>query len=270
MPSNQHRINRRKVLQAGTFGAAGVSLTDLLAADSEDSRSGPPPRADACILIFLNGGPSHLDMWDMKPDAPASIRGEFSSIATSLPGYRMGEHLPRLAMHAHQSTIVRSMHHGVNNAHAAAVYAATDYPTPGSVLSMLRPPDRNAVSHVCLPYITREGAKGPPQPGFSAGFLGSQRDPLFVLKDPNAADFGIPELTLQNGVSAARLNSRRGLARRLDRRLAKESLPREMTGLQARANDLLTSTQAQAAFRIADEPDSVRDSYGRNIYGQSL
>ena len=282
---NLHRISRRKMLQVGTFGTLGVSLTELLAADDENSLPGPPPAADACVLIFLNGGPSHLDMWDMKPEAPAAIRGEFSSIETSLAGYRMGEHLPRLAMHAHRSTVVRSMHHGVNNAHAAAVYAAitghdrgeigggarpTDYPTPGSVLSMIRPPDRNAVSHVCLPYITKEGAKGPPQPGFFAGFLGSQRDPLFVLKDPNAVDFGIPELTLQSGVSAERLSSRRGLVRRLDRRLAMGSSPRQMTGLQTRAIDLLTSTQAQAAFRISDEPDSVRDSYGRNIYGQSM
>jgi hypothetical protein len=284
MLSSLSQISRRKLLQAGTFGTLGLSLTDLVASDEANRRAALTPAADACVLIFLNGGPSHLDMWDVKPDAPDAIRGEFSSIASSLPGYRMGEHLPRIAMHAHRSTVVRSMHHGVNNAHAAAVYAAitghdrgeigggtkpTDYPTPGSVLSMIRPPERNAVSHVCLPYITKEGAKGPPQPGFFAGFLGSQRDPLFVLKDPNAADFGIPELTLQSGVSAERLATRRALIEQIDRRLATDSSPREMTGLQGRAIDLLTSSEAQAAFRISDEPDSVRDSYGRNIYGQS-
>lgn len=277
-------ISRRGVLQAGTFGALGASLTDLVASDESNRREKLAPAADACVLIFLNGGPSHLDMWDMKPDAADAIRGEFSPIATSLPGYQMGEHLPKLAQHAHRSTVVRSMHHGVNNAHAAAVYAAitghdrgeigggtkpTDYPTPGSVLSMIRPPERNAVSHVCLPYITKEGAKGPPQPGFFAGFLGSQRDPLFVLKDPNAANFAIPELTLRSGVSAERLSTRRALVEQIDRRLASESSPREMTGLQGRAIDLLTSSEAQAAFRISDEPDKLRDSYGRNIYGQS-
>jgi len=277
-------ISRRRVLQAGTFGALGASLTDLVASDESNRRKKLTPAADACVLIFLNGGPSHLDMWDMKPDAADAIRGEFSAIATSLPGYQMGEHLPKLAQHAHRSTVVRSMHHGVNNAHAAAVYAAitghdrgeigggtkpTDYPTPGSVLSMIRPPERNAVSHVCLPYITKEGAKGPPQPGFFAGFLGSQRDPLFVLKDPNAANFGIPELTLQSGVSAERLATRRSLVEQIDRRLVAESSPREMTGLQGRAIDLLTSSEAQAAFRISDEPDKLREAYGRNIYGQS-
>ena len=277
-------ISRRRLLQAGTFGTLGLSLTDLVGSDEVNQNADLAPAADACVLIFLNGGPSHLDTWDVKPDAPGEIRGEFSSIATTLPGYLMSEHLPRLAMQAHRSTVVRSMHHGVNNAHAAAVYAAitghdrgeigggtkpTDYPTPGSVLSMIRPPERNAVSHVCLPYITKEGAQGPPQPGFFAGFLGSQRDPLFVLKDPNAADFGIPELTLQIGVSADRLATRRALVEQIDRRLSGESSPREMTGLQGRAIDLLTSSEAQAAFRIADEPDTLRDSYGRNIYGQS-
>lgn len=277
-------ISRRRVLQAGTFGALGASLTDLVASDGSSRRAQLTPAADSCVLIFLNGGPSHLDMWDLKPDAADGIRGEFSPIATSLPGYQMCEHLPKLARHARRATVVRSMHHGVNNAHAAAVYAAitghdrgeigggarpTDYPTPGSVFSMIRPPERNAVSHVCLPYITKEGAKGPPQPGFFAGFLGSQRDPLFVLKDPNATDFGIPELTLQGGVSAKRLSTRRSLVEQIDRRLAGETSPREMTGLQERAIDLLTSSEAQAAFRISDEPALLREAYGRNIYGQS-
>ena len=162
-------ISRRRVLQAGTFGALGASLTDLVASDESNRREQLTPGADSCVLIFLNGGPSHLDMWDMKPDAADGIRGEFSPIATSLPGYQMSEHLPKLAQQAHRATVVRSMHHGVNNAHAAAVYAAitghdrgeigggtkpTDYPTPGSVLSMIRPPERNAVSHVCLPYTS--------------------------------------------------------------------------------------------------------------------
>src|SRR4029078_8399320 len=111
--------------------------------------------ADSCIVIFLNGGPSHLDMWDMKPNAPTGIRGEFNPIATSMPGVQLSEHLPKLAQHMHRCTLIRSAHHGVNNAHAAAVYAAltghyrgelgggtkpTDYPAIGSVTGHLRPP----------------------------------------------------------------------------------------------------------------------------------
>ena len=279
------QVSRREMLQVGGLGLMNLTLPQLLHAEQRRSQTEPAPTADACIVIFLNGGPSHLGMWDMKPNEGEGIRGEFKPIATSLPGYQMCEHLPRMAKLAHRSTIVRSMHHGVNNAHAAAVYAAltghdrgeigggakqTDYPTPGSVVSMIRPPRQNAVSHVVLPYITKEGAQGPPQPGFFAGFMGRKHDPLFVLKDPNAADFSIPELTLQTSVSTDRLKSRRDLFTGLDQRVSARLESRNMTGLQNRAIDLLTSPAAQEAFQISSEPDALRDSYGRNIYGQSL
>ncbi|MBI1309851.1 DUF1501 domain-containing protein [bacterium] len=278
--------SRRDLLRVGSLGLMGVALPRLLDAQSTPAATpdGIIPSADACVVIFLNGGPSHLDMWDVKPDAPDGIRGEFQPIATSIPGYPMSEHLPRLAQQVHRSTVVRSMHHGVNNAHAAAVYAAmtghdrgeigggarpSDYPTPGSVVSMIRPPERNAVSHVVLPYITKEGAAGPPQPGFFAGFVGGTHDPLFVLNDPNSPGFSVPELTLQTGISAERLSVRRALFHDLDQRVQTQFRAKAMSGLQGRAIDLLTSEAAQRAFRISDEPDSVRDSYGRNIYGQS-
>jgi len=284
--TKRQRLSRRDLLQVGGLGLMGVTLPRLLAA-AEPTSDGIQPTADACVIIFLNGGPSHLDMWDMKPNAPDGIRGEFKPVSTSLPGYQMCEHLPRLARHAHRSTIVRSMRHGVNNAHAAAVYAAmtghdrgeigggaqpTDYPTPGAVASMIRPPNPDVVPHVCLPYITKEGAKGPPQPGFFGGFLGHAYDPLFVLTDPNAADFGVPELTLQTGISAQRLDVRRRLLKRLDRdanKIAAKSPAGEMSTLQGKAIDLLTSATTQRAFQLDDEPAELRDAYGRNIYGQS-
>ena len=180
-------INRRDLLQVGGLGLMGVSLPRLLAAE-QLTVDGIRATADSCILIFLNGGAPHLDMWDMKPHAPDGIRSEFSPISSSLPGYQMCELLPRLSQHAHRATVVRSMHHGVNNAHAAAVYASmtghdrgeigggarpTDYPTPGAVAALVRPPKPDVVPHVCLPYMTKEGAKGPPQPGFFGGFLGN-------------------------------------------------------------------------------------------------
>ena len=169
---------RRGCLTAGALGAAGLSLPNWLAA-RETALNGLTPQADACILLFLDGGPSHLDMWDMKPDAPVEVRGEFKSIETSLPGYRMCELLPGLAKHAHRSTIVRSMHHSVNNAHAAAVYCAltghdrgengggtrpTDNPSPGSALGKLRPPTKPVVPFVHLPHHQR-GRRWPPATG---------------------------------------------------------------------------------------------------------
>ena len=107
-------LSRREILQVGGASLLGLGLPRLLRADKE--RPGrTATRSDACILIFLNGGPSHLDMWDMKPDAPQEVRGEFKPIATSLPGVQFGEHLPKLARHMHRCTLVRSVHHSVNN-----------------------------------------------------------------------------------------------------------------------------------------------------------
>ena len=274
-------ISRRRLLQIGSLGTIGLGLPRLLAAEHG---TGPAPRADACILIYLNGGPSHLDMWDMKPQAPTGIRGEFQPIATSLPGYRMSELLPQLARQMHRATVVRSMHHSVNNSHAAAVYASltghdrgeigggtstSDNPSPGAVLSRFRPTDPTVLPQVHLPYITKEGAGGPPQPGFFGGFFGRAWDPLFVLKDPSASDFGVPELALQSDVSAERLSARRQLLGQVDQWFAGTGLL-PMTQFQSRALDILSSEKTQQAFRISAEPPALRDAYGRNIYGQSV
>jgi hypothetical protein len=268
----------------------GLSLPGLLRAEAQGRQEGLEPRADACVLIFLNGGPSHHDMWDMKPEAPDAIRGEFQPIDSSLPGVQLSEHLPRLALQMHHASLVRSMHHSVNNAHAAAVYTSltghdrgdanvaigagqNDYPAPGSVLTKFRPPRRIVVPHVTLPYITKEGAGGPPQPGFFGGILGRAHDPLFVLKDPNAPDFAVPELTLLADVSAERLVARRALFDRLDRTLASDAGRASLDAMdtfQHRALDLLTAEATQKAFRLSEEADPVRESYGRNIYGQSV
>jgi hypothetical protein len=281
------RISRRDLLQVGAIGLMGMTLPRILQAQSHPATKGLVPRADSCILIFLNGGPSHLDMWDMKPAAPKEIRGEFQPIATSLTGVQFSEHLPRLARWMHQCALVRSVHHSVNNSHAAAVYAGltghdrgekgggakpTDYPAIGSVLSLRRPPRTPVVPFVSMPYITAEGAGGPPQPGFFGGWLGRTYDPLFVLRDPNSPAFGMPELGPGQDVSAQRMAARKlligslegGSRRRLDRQL------QDMDGFRARAFDLLTAPATQKAFRIDQEPLKVRESYGRNIYGQSV
>ena len=149
----------------------------------------------------------------------------------------------------------------------------TDYPSPGSLISRFRPPSRPIPPHVTLPYMTKEGAGGPPQPGFFGGFLGHAYDPLFVLRDPNAKDFSVPELTLQADIGAQRLAVRRALYDRLEHTIAERfrgTSATTMTAFQSRAIDLLTSPETQRAFQITDEPACVRDAYGRNIYGQSV
>src|SRR5690349_12923738 len=211
--STSFPISRRKMLRVGCLGLGGVTLPNLLWADAQRFSSGSRCRADACILVFLNGGPSHLDMWDVKPEAPSDIRGEFSAIETSLPGVRFSEHLPRLARHMHRSALIRSVHHLIGHAHGAAVYTAltghdrgdttmitptgpNDYPAVGSVMSLVRPPDQLMVPFVNLPYATTEGIGGPPQAGFFGGLLGKRYDPLCILKNPDAPDFKVPDLSL--------------------------------------------------------------------------
>src|SRR5262245_16448200 len=216
------RLTRRQVLRVGAIGALGLTLPRLLRAASGSPAARAAASADSCILVFLNGGPSHLDMWDMKPTAPVNIRGEFRPIPTTVPGIQLSEHLPRLARKIHHAAIVRSVHHTVNNAHAAAVYVGltghnrgdatvaiganpNDYPAIGSVTGFCRPPGPGIVPFVSMPYITAEGRGGPPQPGFFGGWLGRTYDPLFVLRDPNAPGFGMPELSLPDDMSARRL-----------------------------------------------------------------
>ena len=287
--SNCFAVSRRRMLQVGSLGLAGMglSLPRLLANEAVPQQENLRPLADNCVLLFLNGGPSHLDMWDMKTNAGDGIRGEFQPISTSLPGYQMCEHLPRMAKQMHLATVVRSMNHRVNNSHAAAVYASltghdrgeqgggtksTDHPSLGGIMAKLRPTGPTVLPQVTLPYVTKEGAGGPPQPGFFGGFLGHSYDPLFVLHDPNAADFRVPELTLQTEVSNQRLQTRRQLfdATWQSSSGIGRSAAVEMSQMQGRALDILSSELTQRAFRLSDEPATLRDSYGRNIYGQSV
>ena len=280
------RLSRREMLQIGGASVLGLSLPGLLRAQSQTSAAARHATADHLLVIFLNGGPSHLDMWDMKPAAPVEIRGEFRPIATSLAGVQFSEHLPQLSRHMHRCTLVRSMHHRVNNAHAAAVYLGltghdrgdanvaigagpNDHPALGSVAGLVRPVPSGMLPYVSLPYITKEGAGGPPQPGFTGGWLGRNHDPLFVLRDPNSPTFDMPELGLGGDMSGRRLQQRRRLASSLGTNSQSRSL-QDMDEFQARAFDLLTSAATQRAFQLNREPASLRDRYGRNIYGQSV
>jgi len=271
----QRPVTRRGVLQMGSASALGLGLSGLLRARDVTGNNTITPKADACILIFLNGGPSHLDMWDPKPNAPAEVRGEFKTIPTSLAGIRFGDRLPRMATWMDRMTVVRSMNHGVNNSHAAAVYCGltghdrgelgggtkpTDHPAIGSVMSRYRPPKKPVMGYVSMPYITAEGAGGPPQPGFFGGLIGRALDPLFVLRDPNNPQFAMSELVPPPELDSSRLAQRQFLA---------NSAPSDISGFRNRAFDLLTSPAAQRAFRLDQEPEAVREAYGRNIYGQS-
>jgi hypothetical protein len=284
-----NRFTRRRMLEVGSLGLAGVTLPRILWADERRLANGLDAKADACVLVFLNGGPSQLDMWDLKPHAPADIRGEFQPIATSLVGVPFSEHLPRLARHMHRSALVRSVNHKIGHAHGAAVYTAltghdrgdtinitptgpNDYPAIGSVATLVRPQKSLAVPFVSMPYVTTEGIGGPPQAGFFGGMLGRGLDPLCIVNDPNSAEFAVPELSVERGVRGDRFARRIELRGAIDEHFA-ERTTRETSGMQSlreRAFNMLRSAATQRAFELTLEPDKVRDAYGRNIYGQSL
>jgi hypothetical protein len=179
------------------------------------------------------------------------------------------------------------MHHSVNNSHAAAVYVAltghdrgeqgggakpTDHPPPGAVLAKLRPAGGNPLPYVTMPYRTQEGAGGPLQPGFLAGFIGPQYDPFWIVENPNAPQFNVPNLDLPGGITAGQLAERQELLTAFDGGVPPglTNAVEAMNPFQQQAFELLTSNAARQAFRIENEAATVRDRYGRNIYGQSV
>jgi hypothetical protein len=277
-------MTRRELLRIGGMGLFGLSLADVLRADTQSRGR----REKSVILFYLQGGQSQLDTWDMKPDAPDGIRSEFKSIATNVPGIQICEHMPRLAKIADKYSIIRSMAHETKNHNPGGYNAlsgvpptrdivafapsADDYPNPGSVVALLKPAPKTVPSYVQLsaPFL---GDAGTPMPGVGSGFLGPKYDPLKVYADPNASDFAVEELSLPEGVTPERLATRRSLLKMVESAfpLIQESpqIARLDTFYQ-RAYSLLTSPAARTAFDIQSEPEKVRERYGRNTYGQQL
>jgi hypothetical protein len=215
------RPGRRQFLGFGVSTALASALHGSRASFAETGNTPSLAAANAgarpirsCILLIFYGGPSHLDTWDPKPDAPAEVRGEFQAIATNVPGQFISEHLPRMAQVIDKLAVVRSMHHSMTD-HNAAMYEVlvgrdpfggnapvvtdrkNDFPSHGSALSYLvehgQGPRANALTHVALPHVMTNA--GPPLPGQTAGFLGPVFDPLQITQDPNLPDFRVDRIT---------------------------------------------------------------------------
>jgi len=278
-------------MQIGTLGCLGLSLPRLFEAESaRAARSHDVDSAGnvkSCIVLFYYGGPSHLDTWDMKPDAAAEVRGEFRPIATRVSGVRVCEHLPHSARVMDKLAVIRSFHHQMGNHNSAAVEALcgrtplkgdlelladdpNSFPCYGSALSYLTPGSRDVPIHVALPHVMHNVVV---LPGQNAGFLGAAHNPFQVTRDPNEPDFRVGELALPGDVSAARLDDRQSLLSGLDaqtrqaERLAEKG---SMTVHQEKAFDLLRSEKVRRAFDLSRESDVLRERYGRNTLGQSL
>ena len=274
--------SRRSLLRAGVLTALGLGLDDLsryraaFAADRVDaaghSVASIAPRAQNCILIWLAGGPSHIDTFDPKPDAPQEYRGAFKAIETAVPGVRVSEILPKTAALLDQIALVRSVTSPEADHDRAAHHLLTGYrpspalvyPSYGSVAAKTFELRRGALP----PYVAV-----PDAPIFSSsGYLTPAYDPFAVGGDPNLPGFRVRDLTPPDRVTLDRLRRRRAMVRSLDglaRDVSDTPLTASRDAFTDRAYDLLTSSAAQAAFKIDDEPASTRDAYGRNTIGQA-
>ncbi|HEV3021734.1 MAG TPA: DUF1501 domain-containing protein [Pirellulales bacterium] len=281
---------RREWLRVGGLAPLGLLLPELFARTSADMLAGRPQsssfgRAKNCIVCFLFGAPAHQDLWDLKPDAPADVRGEFLPIATSVPGTFLGEHIPRTAQTAHKFALVRSVQHA-DNTHTVAMHymltgrrhaqpatnpqnQPTDFPTFGAVVERLRPSRGLLPSAISVNAPANQvSANNHIFPGFFAGFLGGKYDPLFISKDPSAADFQPLD---RPSDSADRIAGRRDLLAEVDRqRRALENVAavRGFKDDYQRAFSLVASPEARSAFDLSREPDAVRERYGRTAFGQ--
>ncbi len=273
---------RRSLLQVGGLGLLGLNMPRLLRAEG---KKGPPARAKSVIFLYQFGGPSHLDTFDPKPDAPDGIRGPYRAISTSAPGIEICEKLPRTATVMDRVSLLRSMHHPMKNHNSASYYARTGHAPPvddirlkdsldlfpayGSVVDRLSPTKDGMPTFVAYPYVIRDGAV---TPGQHASFLGKGHDPLLVTEDPNEPNFNLPELTLPANLSLARLENRRELQRLVDGQSKLLDYAAEAQGLDAyyeKSLAMLNSKRIRQAFDLSQESEKLRDAYGRHTYGQS-
>lgn len=278
-------FSRRHALKVGGLGLLGFTLPGLLRAESLQKRKAPVARVKSVIFLFQFGGSTHIDMWDMKPDAPEGIRGPHKPIATKADGIQISEHLPRMAKVMDKVTLIRSMHHRMRNHNSASYYAISGHAPPvdditlrdspetmpayGSVVDKLAPGPRDLPTFVSFPHVIADGVR---TPGQAASFLGRLHDPLFIGQDPSKPDFALPELTLPAGLSYERLQHRREIQQRIDaqsRLLDYSATARGMDEHYLRALAMLNSPRLRKAFDLSQEPAAVRDRYGRHTYGQS-
>ena len=292
---------RRDFLTAGSMGLFGLGLQQFFALQKAQAAAASAPRlagmkgfgqAKSVLLIFLQGGPSHLDIWDPKPDAPSNIRGEFKPISTKVPGIQLSETMPMMAQAVDKCTLIRSMSYtpeGLFN-HTAAIYqmltgyppdkvspsgqleppSPADFPTAGSHISKMKPPTEAVLPFVELPRTLQESSVI--GKGGAAGFLGKAYDPYRMYQDPSKP-LQLDDLTLRREVPPERLRERFDLLKGINGSmpdLEKALKPYALNEYYNKAFDLVLSGKARDAFDVAKETDQVRDRYGRTTFGQAV
>jgi hypothetical protein len=277
---NCESMTRRDCLKLGLGGLFGLGFVDALRLRGRAATQGAGGSARSCILIWMDGGPSHYETFDPKPTAPVEIRGQYGTIETQVPGVRFSQHMTRLAAIADKLAIVRSIRHDQGNHGAGNHYMMTGalpripvgcgafvsfHPSLGSVVAHERGASNHGLpSYFSMPAMSRSG--GP-------NFLGAKYAPFVVPGNPSRPDFRVRDVVPPDGVNHARFDGRRDLRSKVDRlrRISEAAAADPVTALDQyyeQGYDLIGSKEAQAAFDIGREPDAVRDMYGRTPVGQ--
>ena len=286
-PVRPNACSRRELIRVGGLSLLGLS-TSLLAR-CRTATAVEQPRPTSCVFVFLFGGPSHLDLWDMKPLAPAEIRGDFQAIETRVPGIRVCEHLPHIAQQMDKFCLLRSMTHGMN-VHGPAcseIYSGREYFGP-PVTDQARPEDWPSLaamtmrfqqttsglpSSVVLPWYSQFVGQDRRIAGQTGGRMGERWNPFLISGDLSARDFQVEGVRLPADVSLDRFAQRTHLLSHVEELTAFRT-PRPLASiLEANydtARHLVQRAQSTNAFSLSDEPDSLKDQYGRTRFGQSL
>lgn len=290
-------FSRREFLRVGGAGILGLSLGDILRLQAATGDAAPAVKngwgqAKSVIMIFLQGGPSHIDIWDPKPDAPSNVRGEFKPIKTNVPGIHLSETMPLLAKQMDKATLIRSLSYtpaGLFN-HTAAIYqmmtgytpdrvspsgqleppSASDFPHAGAQITRLKPAEVPMLPFVMLPRPLQES--GVIGKGGTAGFLGPAFDPYYFYQDPNK-EVRLEDLALRTDVSKERFARRGKLLDQINDQMPEIEKAVSNYALDKyyeKAFDLILSGRAREAFDLTKEDDKMRDRYGRHTFGQGL
>jgi len=268
-------ISRRGFLSIGSLLAGGLSLPHLLRHESEVRAAGGSPRRKAVIQVWLAGGPSHIDMYDLKPQAPAEFRGEFKPVATSVSGVEISEHLPMQARLMDRLAIVRSAFHtnaghGMGSQWMLTGYQPTIevnnniYPATGSIVARVQGAAQSGMpAYVNLPYALGLG---------KAAYLGAEYNPFAPESDPNSDGFNVRNLKLPGRIDTSRMSKRHSLLSKLDTIRRDVDTKGDIQGLDqfySDAVEMITSDRARTAFDVHAEDPKLREKYGRNDLGQS-
>jgi hypothetical protein len=268
-----NKMSRRELIRVGMLTTLGLGMTEYFAMGEASAQGIDGGKANSAVLIWLGGGPSHLDTWDLKPNAPAEVRGAFNPINTIADGVQISEHLPLMAKQMDKVALIRSMTSPEAAHERGTHYLMTGFqPLPGFGVPSL--------GSVAAKYLTPKSALPPyiaiPQPVMygGAGFLGAALDPFAPGGDPSNRNFRVRDLDLPPGVTPERMDRRRTLREAVDSAFSRfekgSDRVRTVDSFYQRAYGLLSSSSAREAFDLTKEPDAVRDAYGRSQMGQSL